>query len=391
MKLEDSTQFTKANLRLKDQRDRVIKQKKLEIENIKKNYNKQVQDQRIIGEEKLDAVRDQNQVAIIESLGQKENRLNNIKESLDKTTQQFNKQEKFNKAQFDANIDAIRDIYQEQMEYVHQRGQEELEDTSQNVNELAKKIKYDNEDFIIEETAKAKNRANEIEVRNDNFIMGINKKYDQRLESLSKENKNEIHQLEKDQRREFSKLRSDHFHKMSQTDAFQKNEVISQEAFHKDNIKSKQENFEKRYKELQKEHNGLMGRLKEKIDQELNSLKEYYTKAKTNITEKASDKFYNISKLSPQVRSDENFYYFSIEVPEHEESTIHINAQERDITVTQNRKFDQRVEEGDNVFKSKRSESLVKQFKVPDILDGTEVTRKYDKEASLLTYRIAKR
>ena len=184
MKLEDSTQFTKANLRLKDQRDRVIKQKKLEIENIKKNYNKQVQDQRIIGEEKLDAVRDQNQVAIIESLGQKENRLNNIKESLDKTTQQFNKQEKFNKAQFDANIDAIRDNYQEQMEYVHQRGQEELEDTSQNVNELAKKIKYDNEDFIIEETAKAKNRANEIEVRNDNFIMGINKKYAQRLESL---------------------------------------------------------------------------------------------------------------------------------------------------------------------------------------------------------------
>lgn len=391
MKLEDTNQFTKANLKLRNERDRVIKQKKLEIDNIKKNYDQQATDQRIIGQEKLDSVRDQNQVAIIESLNNKENRLNDIKESLDKTQKQFTRQESFNKKNFNANVAAIRDNYQQQMEYVHEKGQEELADTSYTVNELAKKIKYDNEDFLIEETAKAKNHANEISVRNDNFIMGINKKYDQRVETLGKENKLELDQMEKDQRREFSKLRSDHFHKMSTTDAFQKNEVKSQEAFHKDNIKSKQENFEKRYNELQKEHNSLMGRLKEKIDQELNNLKDYYTKAKKNITDKADDKFYNISKLTPEVRSDEKFYYFSVEVPEHEESTVHINAQERDITVTQNRKFDQRVEEGSDIFKSKRSESLVKQFKVPDILDGTHVTRNYDKESSKLTYRIAKR
>ncbi|MFG1513765.1 hypothetical protein ABMA71_04085, partial [Halobacteriovorax sp. ZH3_bin.1] len=87
MRIEDSNQFTKQNLKLKNERDRLIKDKKQEIESIRKNYNQMANDQRIIGEEKLDSVRDQNQVAIIESLNNKEARLNDIKESLEKTGQ----------------------------------------------------------------------------------------------------------------------------------------------------------------------------------------------------------------------------------------------------------------------------------------------------------------
>ncbi|WP_412470668.1 hypothetical protein [Halobacteriovorax sp. RT-2-4] len=391
MRIEDSNQFSKQNLKLKNERERLIKDKKQEIESIRKNYNQMASDQRIIGEEKLDSVRDQNQVAIIESLNHKEARLNEIKNSLKKTGQQFAKQEKHTKLQTDANIAAIRDNYQQQLEYVHQRGRDDLEDTSNTVNELAQKVKYDNEEFIIDETAKAKNLANEISVRNDGFIQRINKQFDQRVDKLSKENSTTVKDLEREQRKEMSKLKSDHHFKLTQTDVFQQNELKSQKAFHEDTVKSRKDAFEKKYADLQKEHQGLMGRLKTKIDEELNALKSYYTKAKETIQEKGQDSFYNITKLEPNIKSDQNFYYFSIEVPKHEEETIHINAQERGITVTQNRKFDQRVEENGNTFKSKRSESLVRQFDVPEILDGTKVSRNYDLETSTLTYRIAKR
>ncbi|MGI4992957.1 Hsp20 family protein [Halobacteriovorax sp. GFR7] len=391
MRIEDSNQFTKQNLKLKNERDRLIKDKKQEIESIRKNYNQMANDQRIIGEEKLDSVRDQNQVAIIESLNNKEARLNDIKESLEKTGQQFAKQESFAKLQSDANIDSIRDNYQQQLEYVHQRGRDDLEDTTNTVNDLANKIKYDNEEFIIDETAKAKNLANEISVRNDGFIQRINKQFDERVQKLSKENSTTVKGLEKEQRNEMSKLKSDHYQKLTQTGAFQQNELKTQKAFHEDTVKSRKDAFEQKYAALQKEHQGLMGRLKAKIDEELNSLKNYYTKAKETIQEKGQDSFYNITKLEPSIKSDQNFYYFSLEVPKHEQETIHINAQERGITVTQNRKFDQRVEENGNTFKSKRSESLVRQFDVPDILDGTKVSRNYDTETSTLTYRIAKR
>lgn len=391
MRVEDSSQFSKLNLKLKNERDRVIQQKKVEIEKIKENYNQQSKDQRIIGAEKLDAIRDQNQMAILETLDHKEARLTDIKKSLEETQKQFSKQENFSKNQFDNNISAIRDNYQQQLEYVHEKGREELADTTDIVNELAQKIKYDNEDLIIEETAKAKTIANEMAVRNDGFISNVDKQFKRQVASLEKENKVQVKGLEKDQRQEMSRLKSEHFQKLSQNNTFNQNELKAQKAFHEDTVKGRKDAFESKYATLQKEHQSLMGRLKAKIDEELNSLKTYYTKARETISNKAEDQFYNITKIEPQIKQDEKFYYFSIEVPKHEEPTVHINAQERNITVTQNRRFDQRVEENGDVFKSKRSESLIKEFKVPDILDGAKVTRNYDEENATLTYRIAKR
>ncbi len=391
MRVEDSSQFSKLNLKLKNERDRVIQQKKVEIEKIKENYNQQSKDQRIIGAEKLDAIRDQNQMAILETLDHKEARLTDIKKSLEETQKQFSKQENFSKNQFDNNISAIRDNYQQQLEYVHEKAREELADTTDIVNELAQKIKYDNEDLIIEETAKAKTIANEMAVRNDGFISNVDKQFKRQVASLEKENKVQVKGLEKDQRQEMSRLKSEHFQKLSQNNTFNQNELKAQKAFHEDTVKGRKDAFESKYATLQKEHQSLMGRLKAKIDEELNSLKTYYTKARETISNKAEDQFYNITKIEPQIKQDEKFYYFSIEVPKHEEPTVHINAQERNITVTQNRRFDQRVEENGDVFKSKRSESLIKEFKVPDILDGAKVTRNYDEENATLTYRIAKR
>lgn len=391
MKIEDSSQFAKQNLRLKNERDRVIAQKKLEIDRIKKNYDQQTSDARYIGREKLDAVRDENQAAIIESLDNKEARLNEIKKSLEETQNQFKRQEHFSKDQYASNLGSIRENYQEQLDYIHQKAREDLADTTTNINQLTRDIKYENQNTLMEATADAKNHANEIASRNDQFIAGINKQYANQVKNIVGDNKYEVKQLEREQRREMSKAKSDHFHKLSQTQAFQSNEVKTQKSQYEETVKTQKDNFEKRYAGLQKEHNGLMAKLKSKIDEELNSLKDYYTKAKEKITQKSSDSFYNITKIEPSIKSDEKFYYFTLPVPKHEESTVNINAQERDITVTQNRRFDQRVEEGSSVFKSKRSESLIKQFKVDDILDGTKVARTYDPEAELLTYRIARR
>ena len=155
------------------------------------------------------------------------------------------------------------------------------------------------------------------------------------------------------------------------------------------NMVSQKSLFEKKFQDAKLTQKEVLDRIQKKFDEDLKTLSESHAQKKTVHQNKLSDSFYRLTNIEPQITDKEKEYHIALKIPEHEKENVQLTAQGRHIHLGYTRRFNDSItaEDGSKVA-SNRSETVSKEFNLPDIVDPRKVVQKY--EDGKVIFRIAK-
>lgn len=157
----------------------------------------------------------------------------------------------------------------------------------------------------------------------------------------------------------------------------------------KESMMTQKSLFEKKIQNSESTQKEYLTRIQEKFNKDLKALSESHAQKKTIHENKLNDSFYRLTNLEPQITDKEQEYHISLKIPEHEKDNVQLTAQGRLVHLGFTRRFNDSLTGEDGAkISSTRSETVSKEFNVPDILDSKKIVQKY--EDGKLTFRIAK-
>ncbi len=158
---------------------------------------------------------------------------------------------------------------------------------------------------------------------------------------------------------------------------------------YKNKLEQEKENFTNQKNVLVSTSQAELDTIKGAYAKELSKLRLDFSKEKESIENKASDPFYRITTLEPKVSELEKGYEVSMILPKHESENVVFTANARDLKLSVARNFSDEVTLDDGSKNlSRKSETFTKLFKVNDIVDPKQITRKY--EDGVLSFFIKK-
>lgn len=366
-----------------------IAERQAEIDNIKKLYDKKVDQQEQLGEIAYLNKIDQNNTRLVEANKDYEQKLKSYNDNLEKTKLSLAQEEEHyrdsNKQQLTNLKNQNEDVYKSTYSNAA-RNQDDLEFKSQ--NELKKLTDHTRSDRIrLEDKSRQELNALAFNYNQKNFIsenefqtkLREDMKTHQDLVNQSKEDfkKNIDLTTEKNKRLENEKIR------------VQESELTFLDKYHKNLIEQQNADFKTRFEAMNKEHERILSDLKNKLNKDIQKITVANSKVKQNLENKSHDDFYKIEKLNPEISDAGKYLIITLNVPEHEKENVHLIAHNRELKLTLSKKFADIVEDDDgSTNRSSKTQLYSKEFKTADILNGKKITEKY--EDGVLTFKIEK-
>jgi hypothetical protein len=166
-----------------------------------------------------------------------------------------------------------------------------------------------------------------------------------------------------------------------------KTQMSTMKKQHSQSMRQTDESYKLAMNQLIQNHQNAMDTMKSNFDKHMQQLKNELSSEKENYVTKAQDEFYTIEKLNPSYNRDNEFYYFSLEVPPHEKDFVKLQAHDRKVKISLSRTYENRIEDSvGKTHRSARSEVLAQEFEVPEILESNKVTTNY--QDNVLTFRV---
>lgn len=167
---------------------------------------------------------------------------------------------------------------------------------------------------------------------------------------------------------QFGKLRNDHM---------SKKKILNKE-------------HENNYKKVFQENEYVLKNLYRKKEAMVESLRQMLkTEGKKEMI-KNEDEFYHFTDLNPtyKINEEQNGYIVSIKIPEHEAKNISISADQRQLKLTMDRRFEytKKDDDGSNDSVSK-VESYTSKIPVENLVNGKKIEKSY--EDGILRFKIA--
>ena len=390
MKLEITEKANRDYLAKLNKRHRnLISKKEREIKNINSRFNEKIKNTKLEGIKNLANQEEINKGQIVNSIQNKEEKLEKIKTDLSTHQMSLAKEKERLSQTYNQQIQNTNEVFKDKYDSIYKEGLSRSEEIVDQTNNKITDLKKDS-DFEI------KSMNFESKLRADN----ISRQNAKSLNSIDIENRKLIDRTKKMQERRMDEIRGEHEKKIvteekkhamdyRQRVTSQQTELSNIEAHHNEVLKQKRLSFQEKYKNLENNHKSILKRIKEKFDSEIKNVVKKYSELKNQTLSKSEDPFYNVTELSPRILELDNMYQVQIDVPEHEQELINLTAQKRDIHISLTRNYrDQTKTEDGELNKTRRSEVLTKQLDVPDIMDSKKITRVY--KDGTLSFNIAK-
>jgi HSP20 family molecular chaperone IbpA len=385
---QDSTASNYLKKLAEAQRD-LVAGKEQELIEIDKIYEAKKENEKLVGQSEVLDLQDRNQAEIAERIQNKQDRLDAIKVNFNENHQKLEKEKS---TLLKGHQEKIKDIntvydykYKDTFDDANLKAQKINTDTSQIIKDL--QVESDKTiqdlDFKSKLRADSKSRENNINLKQQETTHSIQQKttsdsYERRMAEAVSEHENKL--SDQNHRQLVERKERDKFHTL---------EMKNKEVHHKELMKQENISFKQKYDNMVKNHKSILDRVKERFNNQVNSIVKDQMQYKKNITQKGGDEFYKVSSLNPTITEDLTGYNLSIQVPDHEKENVRLTAQKRDITISLTRKFKDEVkEENGHVNKSKRSEVFTKNLQTQSILNSRSITQSYND--GVLTFRIAK-
>lgn len=373
---------------IKGQRNEIT-QRTQEIKNIQNIYDKKVDDERLIGERKLLDVHDRNKAEFIMATQGKEEKLEAIKKDFVDTRDRLNHEtELLHKNQKDK-IQFMNTEHSMKASDIFDRSREELLDVNLKTNNLVSDAQKKAETEIQRSNHKAKLTVDKVAFENDQKIIQAQSGQESQLKQAQDKYQLQVRRTEGQHKALLADqtLRNDIDFKGRQRIFEDRKEV--QEKHYNELVRSSKVAFEQKYSSMIEQHNQVLDRLKAKFETDLNETAKSFSKQYQAKADRASDPFYGLKTLAPTVREDEEAYYIDIKTQKHEKENFNLTANKRRVKLTFNRRSKERVDgQQGEVSTSNRSESILKEFKVAEIVDDRNLKVSY--KDGVLSYRLPK-
>lgn len=197
-----------------------------------------------------------------------------------------------------------------------------------------------------------------------------------------------VKNLKMEKHRQFQNEDAEWKHKITQQNNSNKIEFHRQENLWKKTLKDEFDNHQKTYantleqqKTEFKNQENLFSRENERIKTEKSSQLEH-------IMNKTSDPFYQNSHIKPSIKDMGDNYQLSIPVADHEKDRYLLIGNDRTLTISFSRDFQQDIKLQDDISKTRRVESYNHSFQVADIVKPNTVSKNYAN--GTLTFNIKK-
>lgn len=390
MKVTQETTADAYLKRLNESQKRLVQTKEKEIKDLNTVYNEKVKATKIQGDLALSDAHERNKAKVLETLQEKEDRLGKIKEDFTQNQVKLQKEKEnlnsINQSQIEDMNEVWRDKYATQFEQAREKA---VDINDQSIAQI--------EELTFQSDEQIKQVAHNAKIRGDEFSKDANKKLRSQQDQFVKSHRQE----EKEFRDRLVSQKRDHLDKVTYIDGKNQMELDTRVKSHQselkfveehyaETLKQKDLSFKQKFAQMDKAHNDILTRVKERFDNELKSLVAKYGKYKDNQTEKIDDDFYQVTKLNPQIKDMGKEYILGLEIPSYEKETVNLTAQDRKITLTLTRNFSDAVQGDDgSLNKSKRSEVMSKTFDIPEIVDSRTIKRKF--EDGVLYFSVAKK
>jgi hypothetical protein len=354
---------------------------KKEKESIINNGNQRIIDQRMKNDEVVNNLKKSKSLDLKEFDKNYENKKN----ILEKNLKQIEKMNAIKLNDISDNLEHSRNIISDK----HYRKVNDL-NAKQQRNIQKTVFDDDNELYSIRERNQGKIIKSEENFQeryyriNDNFRNTLNKeknKYDKILRNnqfsfqedfykLDKKNKNKIKDLEEKHKSNIKELKQNQITQMVE-------------------LKTK---FKKRYNDLGNKYNSHYTSLDKTGNTLINNLIKEKKIDKELIKEKGDDQFYAPNKLEPRISRDGENYIVEFNVPDHEKGQVILNVEDRKGKLTHSREVKlEYIDEHGEKNKTSKTESNVKYFSIPDIIDNRNIESFYNKDDQLLTFILPKK
>jgi HSP20 family molecular chaperone IbpA len=349
-----------------------------ELDRVKRLHEKNITATKIAQEDELQGVRESHQMDLAREVQKKEETLKQMRDSLEKTqrmTEQESKRLQISSAQ--------------QRELTRERLQDDLMNLNHKHNEASDEINVRQNMTLKELNDASALRLKELQDQNrqahsnegEGWRHKINQQRQQFQHTYTTEN-DKYAKIHNDSRNKHDQtLKVTHRKNQEQISTLNDGHVKHQEKVinhHQKALTDKEAFFEKKYQNQLTQHQKYeqnllalnekaVGKAKEEANQRINFSKE-----------RDSDPFFTFTELKPQVIHEPNRYIIKIAVPEYAKEEILLSANQKEIVLTANRRYqDERRDEAGVLQKINKVESLVSRIPVEHVLSPRKMTKDY--------------
>lgn len=367
----------------------LVTQKEQEIKNLNNLYNEKVKDAKVEGEKNVFLQQEKNKQDVVNQIQEKENHLLSIREGMKKNAGQLLKEKGQLTETLQDQIENTNAVFDEKIRHIHNDNQVKSTEIVEATKSKFKDLQFKSEQEIKQMNFEAKSRADGLSRDHQRTVRNLDQMNKNNVEKLKGEHQDNLKQIDSEHLTKVAKQSRSNEVELQQRQNFQKNELNNLKVHHNEILKQQRVSFKEKYDLMVNNQTEILNRMKTKFDTEVKELVKKYSDFKNQTLSKIEDKFYNVSKLQPEVLDNVSSYEIKVKVPPHEQELVNLTAQERDLKMTLSRRYSDKTEnEVGEKNQTKRSEVLTKHFKVADIMDSSSVTRKY--QDGFLTFSIKK-
>ncbi|MFZ4713593.1 MAG: hypothetical protein ACOYL6_07775 [Bacteriovoracaceae bacterium] len=377
------------NVELEAAKRKTVEKRTNELKKVEEKYEISEREARLQNDQRLRELKDQGQVDYIAEIDHREERLSKVKESVDKTQEILAAEKERLGKGFEDSTEARKLNYEMKMRKIHEEHKHDGQTLNDKFNDELRNI-FDSaqKEETIARTKISRDK-NKVQRDYDTTMSNGYRTFTDQKFAQDVQNFAALDNQKNNFNSEFRAKESTHGSKFKSQEIRHKAELESESKQHELTTESTRLDFEKKYQGILAQQVENFATLQDNVDHNIAKTKIKETKTKESITNRSQDQFYQGSIVKTDIQDKGDHYIVKIPLPPHEASQVNLSGHERNLKLTFSRmaETDVKMEDG-SVNKTKRSESMVKQLAVADIINPKKIEKSY--ADGLVTYKIGK-
>jgi hypothetical protein len=361
----------------RDQVNRLRKDYEKNIEKLSETQQKQVVQLEEHNQNSLDSLRDEHNKKILEEIARKDLVLSQLKKDLLNTQTQLNSQYENLTQSNISRIDHQNTSFENKMADLIAQHEEQLKTIDRKYSDAISNSKKNGDGELSVVNEKYRSEVSRTQASHKKEINQLRKQYANLSRDEEIKHSTDFEKKRVENNRAMLDLQRKHYEKMQLEIEKAKIENDQTKEQLKKDLQLDKESFESRYTQVKKEQDQVISQLQQRTNTIVQSMKNEFSTQADLVSNKASNPFYKIQTIEPKIMEDKDQVIISLQVAPHEVSNVRLQGKDRDVKLTFDRKFEDRVENESGKMINSRAESMVREFKVNDILDHKKLSKTY--------------
>ncbi len=341
------------------ERQRLTENYNSKTSNLVKNYDEKLEDMREHRDQQLSKTKESTSQRVRTIEGQAQNQVSNIR----------NKSE--------ADIKRAKEKYNKDMGQLNEYSQTRLDQQREQ-----------NESSVHNEVERGRNVTERVRTRNEKDAALLDQRGKEKIALTQEQGQKKLTRTEEENKRLYEKRQEQWEAKEEGLDTKYSNRLIHNKESYDNQLKTQHNRFQRVYQKNNEAQRESLNIQNEQYVKELAATKKEFINKNENYANKADDPFYKVQDRGSYIRENPDFYILRAFVPEHEKDSVKVNIQKDKATVSGQRSFKDKLEDGDKFVSSNSYQTFREEFPFENPVITAGMTRQRD--GDWIEFRIPK-